>query len=136
MGIVVAFPTRRTGRARAAAEGTADGTDRLGLAGLRQAIAQLGGARAALRATERGLTTSYERLGQQRDLFQRRTEMSREIERAATRLSAAIEGGDLVALERLVPDFEALARAAADDDAGVAAETTRSSADPRMTQRR
>jgi len=117
MGDVVAFPTDRSERpatpARRAA--AADATSPA-LAQLRHSIAQLHGARLALAAGVRSLTASFDRLGEQRDLFERRAEMSRQIERAAGRLSGAIAIGDLAALERLVPEFEALARAAATDD--------------------
>jgi hypothetical protein len=125
MGDVVAFPTKPGGhpatpeRPAAAADTTSPA-----LAQLRQSIAQLHGARLALAAGARSLTASFDRLGEQRNLFERRTEMSRAIERAAGRLDAAIAVGELAALERLVPEFEALARAAATDDRAAAEAAT------------
>jgi len=117
MGDVITFPTDRS-RCPATPERPASAVDTTSpaLAQLRQSIAQLHGARRALAAGARSLTALFDRLGEQRDLFERRTEMSRAIERAAGRLGAAIAVGELAALERLVPKFEALARAAATDD--------------------
>jgi len=122
MGDVVAFPTGRSLRP-ATAERPAAAADTTSpvLAQLRQSIAQLHRARLALAAGARSLTASFDRLGEQRDLFERRIEMSRAIERAAGRLGTAIAVGELAALERLVPEFEALARAAATDDRSAAA---------------
>jgi hypothetical protein len=81
------------------------------MARLRRSIARLDAVRPDIDASGRELAVSLERLRAQTDLLRRRSRLSRDIESAADRLGDVIASGDLAAAERLVPQFEALARA-------------------------
>lgn len=119
MGDVLEFPTVRPGdpgEARAPEPGALVDAAAAGLAIIRRAIARLDEVKPVLAAGERRLSAAVDRLGAQRDRLMRRTEISRAIERAADQLGAVIESGDLAAAELLVPEFEALVRAASSDD--------------------
>jgi len=117
MGDVVAFPTGRAGGHRVPERPDAEPADGLAqaIAELRHTSAHLDAVRHTLADSAHDLSASLDRLDAQREFFRRRAEIGREIERAADRLSAVIESGDLAAAERLVPEFEAIARVAAAD---------------------